>query len=79
VEAMYQHRLYSLKKAAECQRALLLATDAQQIQALVALRDLWLTLAGQVRALSEDQLEDKLSILEQIHPIALAFGRSTTH
>ncbi len=76
---MSQHRLYSLKKAAECQRALLRATDAQQTRALIALRDLWLTLADQFRVPSEDQIEDKLSILEQIHPIALAFGRSTTH
>jgi hypothetical protein len=65
--------------AAECERALSLATDTRQTEALIVLRDLWLKLADQVATLSDDQLAERLIILERIHPIALALGRTTIH
>jgi hypothetical protein len=68
-----------LKKAAECDRALLGATDTRQSEALLVVRDLWLALADQALDLSEDQFAAKVGILQRIHPIVLTLGRITTH
>jgi hypothetical protein len=76
---MFREKESLLAKAAECDRALLVATDARQTEALIVVRDLWLALADQVLALPEDQFAVQLVILEQIHPIALRLGPITSH
>jgi hypothetical protein len=76
---MSRPRFDLLEKAAECDRALLVATDTRQAEVLLVVRDLWRALADQALDLTEEQFAAKLCILEQVHPIALSLGAVAIH
>jgi hypothetical protein len=53
-------------KAAECQRALELATSPEQQIALRLLRDMWTALANESVSLPPDQLAKEIAAIEEL-------------